>query len=165
MPDKTPMGPESGVTPHLTVKDGRAAVDFYKKAFGAKAVFIAPAADGKRLMHAHLVINGSSLMLADDFPEHMGGRATPPPAAVTLHLQVKNADKTFAKAVDAGAKVKMPLTDMFWGDRYGQITDPFGHTWSIASTLKGAARKAAMAAAPPPPQPVKKSAKKKAGKH
>ncbi|MES1197334.1 MAG: VOC family protein [Pseudomonadota bacterium] len=158
--DPRDMGPESGVVPHLTVKDGRAAVEFYKKAFGAKKLFIAPAQDGKRLMHAHLLINGASLMLADDFPEYRGGKASPAPAGVTLHMQVKNVDKAFAKATEAGAKVVMPPTDMFWGDRYGQVIDPFGHTWAIASALKGAARKAAMAAAPPPAEPAKKTAKK-----
>ncbi|MES1158797.1 MAG: VOC family protein [Terricaulis silvestris] len=161
------MGPTSGLTPHLTVKGGREAIEFYKKAFGAKVRVMMPGQDGKRLMHAHLIINDSSLMLADDFPEFHDGKAAGAPTGVTLHLQVKNADKVWEKAVAAGAKVRMPLADMFWGDRYGQIMDPFGHTWAIGATLKGAARKAALASNPmaaPPPEakkaPAKKSKKK-----
>ncbi len=153
------MGPTSGLTPHLTVKGGRQAVEFYKKAFGAKVHTMMPAQDGKRLMHAHLSINGASLMLADDFPEFRGNKGMGAPDGVTLHLQVKNADKAWQKAVAAGAKVKMPLADMFWGDRYGQLVDPFGHSWAIGATLRGAARKAAMASGPMAPPP-KKSAKK-----
>ncbi len=81
-------------------------------------------------------------MLADDFPEFHGGKATPKPAGVALHLQVDDADKWWARAVKAGAKVKMPLADMFWGDRYGQVADPFGHVWSIAAPVKKAAKAA-----------------------
>lgn len=164
--DPSNMGPTTGLAPHLTVKDGKAAIEFYKKAFGAKPTFIGMADDGKRIMHASLTINGAVMMLNDDFPEYMGGKATPAPSsAVTLHLQVKNADKAWEKALAAGAKVKFPLADQFWGDRYGQITDPFGHTWSIGSALKGAARKAAMGPPPPAPEaPAKKAAKKAAKK-
>ncbi len=95
--------------------------------------------DGTRIMHAHLHINGASLMLHDDFPEHRGPGATPdgPPAGTVLHLQVDDADRWFERAVDAGATVRMPLQDMFWGDRYGHVGDPFGHVWSIACRVKG----------------------------
>jgi PhnB protein len=162
------MGPLGGLTPHLTVKGAKAAIDFYKAAFGAKALAMMPAEDGKRLMHAHLIINGASLMLADDFPEFGAGKPAPAPASVSLHLQVRDADKLFARAIAAGAKVKMPLADMFWGDRYGQLTDPFGHTWAIGAALKGAARKAAMAqgpaAAPAKTAPAKKATQKVAKK-
>ena len=158
------MGPLTGLTPHLTVKGGREAVEFYKKAFGAKVRTIMPAKDGKRLMHAHLNVNGASLMLADDFPEYRDNKAAASPAGVTLHLQVKNADKVWEKAVAAGAKVTMPLADMFWGDRYGQLLDPFGHTWSIGAQLKGAARKAALANNPMGASPPKKTTAKKAPK-
>ena len=95
-----------------------------------------PAKDGKRLMHAQLEINGGHLMLADEFPEF--GGETGAPTGVTLHLQVEDANAAFERAVAAGAEVAMPLEDMFWGDRYGQIKDPFGHRWSIASTIKKA---------------------------
>jgi PhnB protein len=161
-------GPTSNLTPHLVVDGAARAIEFYKKAFGAKEHLRMPASDGKRLMHAHLTIHGASLMLCDDFPEHRGGKKTPPPSAVTLHLQVKNADKAFAKAVDAGAKVVMPLGDMFWGDRYGQVTDPFGHLWSIASPLSKKEAKAAAEAYAAQSQaqaadakPAKKAGKKK----
>jgi PhnB protein len=92
--------------------------------------------DGKRLMHAHLKLNGGSLMLNDDFPEYRDGAAAPPPAGTTLHLHVRDADAAWDKAVAAGATVKFPLENQFWGDRYGQIEDPFGFTWSIGGPTK-----------------------------
>ncbi|HEX9807581.1 MAG TPA: VOC family protein [Alteraurantiacibacter sp.] len=128
------QGPAGGVTAHLTIGSGRAAeaIEFYKKAFGAKEEMRSLADDGKRLMHAHLSVNGGSLMLNDDFPEYReGGEALPQPAGTTLHLQVTDADAAWDKAVAAGAAVKFPLENQFWGDRYGQIEDPFGFTWSI----------------------------------
>lgn len=126
-----------GVTPHLTIRDGRAAeaIDFYVRAFGAAEVGRHPAEDGKRLMHAHLVVNGGPLFLNDDFPEMTGG-PTGAPAAVTLHLQVPDADAAWERALAAGAAVRFPLDNQFWGDRYGQLTDPFGHAWSIGGPLK-----------------------------
>ncbi len=128
------QGPSGGVTAHLTIRDHRAAeaVAFYKAAFGAEEA-MAPhlADDGKRIMHAHLLVNGGHLMLNDDFPEY-GGAATPP-GSTTLHLQVKDADAMWNQAIEAGAQEKMPLADQFWGDRYGQLTDPFGFTWSIGA--------------------------------
>lgn len=126
-----------GVTPHLTIGDKRAkeAIDFYKSAFGAEQEMEPHLADdGERVMHAHLTINGGSLMLNDDFPEY--GGAAGKPAAVTLHLQVDDADKWFKRALDAGATETMPPADQFWGDRYGQVTDPFGHRWSIGAPVK-----------------------------
>ena len=131
------QGPTTGLTPHLGIGGGRAAeaIDFYKKAFGAQEQMRMPAEDGKRLLHAHLTINGASLMLADDFPEYTG-REAGPPEGVTLHLQVDDADAAWKRAVDAGASVKMELADQFWGDRYGQVEDPFGHRWSIGAPVK-----------------------------
>lgn len=131
------QGPTSGLTPHLTIGGGRAAeaIDFYTRAFGATERLRMPADDGKRLMHAHLIINGSSLMLNDDFPEYRGGTAEGAPAGLTLHLQVDDADRWFERAKQAGATETMALQDMFWGDRYGQVTDPFGYRWSIAHAL------------------------------
>lgn len=125
----------NGVTPYLTIGGGRAneAVDFYKRAFDAEELGRHPADDGKRLMHAHLSINGADLMLSDDFPEYHGGGAAPAPAGVTLHLAVEDADQAWSRAVGAGAEVTMPLADQFWGDRYGQLKDPFGHRWSIGA--------------------------------
>ena len=128
------QGSTGGVTPHLTIRDNRAseAIDFYKAAFGAELP-LGPhmADDGKRVMHAHLYFNGGAIMVNDDFPEY-GGDATPP-GSVTLHLHVKDADAAWNRAIAAGGKEKMPLADQFWGDRDGQLTDPFGFTWSIGA--------------------------------
>ena len=132
------QGPTEGIAPHLGIRDGRAAeaIDFYKAAFGAEELARMPADDGKRLMHAHLKINGGSVMLNDDFPEYTGRQAGPP-EGITLHLQVADADALWRRAVDAGASVTMELADQFWGDRYGQLQDPFGHRWSIGAPVKG----------------------------
>ncbi len=136
MTDYNDQGPTGGLTPHIGIPDGRAAeaIDFYVKAFGATELLRMPADDGKRLLHAHLRINEGSLMMADDFPEYRG-RPMGDPAGVSMHLQVDDADRWFQRAVDAGATVSMPLADMFWGDRYGQVKDPFGHSWSIGSAI------------------------------
>lgn len=140
------LGPTGGVTPHLTVlgKRCREAIAFYERAFGAEqAMSPMAAADmpgmagDERVMHAHLRLNGGSLMLADAFPEFTAGDPdhASAPAHTTLHLQVEDADRWFDRAVDAGATVTMPLADQFWGDRYGQLKDPFGFTWSIGSPI------------------------------
>lgn len=125
-----------GVYPYLTVKGGDAAIAFYERAFGAAEEFRNVADDSKRIMHARIRINGAAILLSDDFPEFRGGGEAPPPSAVTIHLEVDDADKWWKRAVDAGAEIKMPLADQFWGDRYGQLTDPFGHSWSIAAPVK-----------------------------
>src|SRR6201994_4695359 len=127
------------LTPYLTVSNAAAAIGFYKKAFGAEEVVRHLAPDGKQLMHAHLKVLGTDLMLADDFPEHMGRSRTPEAfggSPVTLHLHTDDVNTLWANAVAAGAKVTMPLADQFWGDRYGQFTDPFGHSWSAGQTVK-----------------------------
>nr|WP_294809551.1 VOC family protein [uncultured Sphingomonas sp.] len=129
------QGPMDGVTAHLTIREGKGseAVEFYKAAFGAEEQLRHLADDGKRIMHSHLKINGGSVMLNDDFPEYTGGISVP--AGVTLHLQTDDADKWWERAVAAGATVRMPLDNQFWGDRYGQVVDPFGHTWSIGGPV------------------------------
>jgi len=125
--------------PHVVVSNAAAAIDFYKKAFGAIEVGRNIAPDSNKIMHAHLEINGGHLYLNDDFSESMGHKPTTPDALggspVILHLQVKDADAAWSKAVAAGAEVVFPLQDQFWGDRYGQLRDPFGHKWSIAQTV------------------------------
>lgn len=134
-PDQDPSG---GVTPHLTIpsRGGAAAIEFYARAFGAQEIRRVPAEDGERLMHAHLHINGGSIMLADEFPEWTG-EADIVPKGVTLHLQVDDADEWWTRALINGAIPVMPLDDQFWGDRYGQVRDPFGHLWSIGGPKKG----------------------------
>ena len=125
------------ISPHLAVSDASAAIEFYKKAFGATELSRHMAPDGKRIMHAALQVNGGVVMLNDEFPEYTGGKSSTPEALggtpVTLHLQVTDADSVFNQAIAAGATVKFPLKDQFWGDRYGQVTDPFGHVWSIGA--------------------------------
>jgi len=129
-----------GLVPHLVVDGAAAAIDFYKKAFGAEELMRMPHDDGKRLMHAHLMIGESHLMLADDFPEYCGGKPHSPKALgatpVVIHQTVANCDAAIKRCTDAGAKATMPAQDMFWGDRYGQVTDPFGHVWSFSTPLK-----------------------------
>jgi PhnB protein len=124
------------VTPHLVCAGAADAIEFYKKAFGAIELARMPGPDGK-LMHAMVKIGDSPVMLADEFPEW--GSTSPKTlkgTPVTIHLQVPDADAVFKSAVDAGATVKMPMADMFWGDRYGIVIDPSGHSWSIATHIK-----------------------------
>ncbi len=124
------------VTPHLTCAGASDAIEFYKKAFGAIEMARMPGPGGK-LMHAMVKIGDSPVMLVDEFPEWGGtGPKTLKGTPVTIHLQVPDADAMFKSAVDAGATVKMPIADMFWGDRYGVVIDPFGHSWSIATHIK-----------------------------
>ena len=144
------------LSPHLVCAGAADAIKFYEQAFGAKEMIRLPGPDGK-LMHACISINGSSVMLVDEnrqygmlSPKALGG--TP----VTMHLIVEDADAAAAKAVAAGAKVIMPVADMFWGDRYGVVEDPFGHRWSLATPkrqmseaeIRDAARKAMCENAP-----------------
>jgi PhnB protein len=121
------------VTPHLVCAGAADAIAFYTKAFGAVETARMPGKDGK-LMHAAVRIGDSTVMLVDEMPDwgSFGPKAlkgTP----VTIHLYVDDADAFAARAVAAGAKVTMPVADMFWGDRYGQLEDPFGHRWSVAT--------------------------------
>ena len=130
---------QPSVTPHLVVDNAAAAIDFYVKAFGAVELGRVPGPEGK-LVHAALQINGSTVMLNDDFPEMSGGKSMTPTALggtpVTIHLTVTDVDAKFQKAVDAGATVVMPLEDAFWGDRYGVVQDPFGHQWSLGQPVR-----------------------------
>jgi PhnB protein len=124
------------VTPHLVCAGAAQAIDFYKRAFGATELMRVPGKDG-RLMHASVRIGDSAVMLVDEMPEWgaLGPKAlkgTP----VTIHLYVEDVDAFAAGAVDAGAKVVMPVADMFWGARYGLLEDPFGHRWSVATQVR-----------------------------
>ena len=125
--------------PHIVVSNAARAIDFYKKAFGATEMARFAAPGTSKIMHASLEINGGRLFVSDDFSETMGQEPTTPEALggspVTLHLQVENADTAWKKAVAAGANVAMPLENQFWGERYGQLRDPFGHKWSISQTV------------------------------
>ncbi|MBX3352546.1 MAG: VOC family protein [Phycisphaeraceae bacterium] len=128
-----------GLVPHLVVDGAAKALEFYAKAFGAEETCRMPSPDG-RLMHAEMTIGDQTIFLCDDFPEYCGGKSRTPTAlggsTVTIHRYVKDCDAAIAKAEKAGATVLMPAEDMFWGDRYGSVTDPFGHTWSFATHIK-----------------------------
>ncbi len=139
-----PTGRE-GLIPHLKLDRCADAIEFYKKAFGAEEVMRLPAPDGKRIMHAELLIGGQVVFLADDFPEHCGGKPSTPKAlgatTATIHRYVNDCDAAIERAAKAGATVLMPAQDMFWGDRYGAVTDPFGHAWSFATHVRDLAPK------------------------
>ena len=121
------------LTPHLVCNGAAQAIEFYKKAFNAVELTRLPGPQG-RVMHSMLRIGNSALMLNDEFPEMGGfGPKSLKGSPVTIHLYVEDADAAVAQAVAAGAKLTMPLADMFWGDRYAQLEDPFGHHWSVAT--------------------------------
>lgn len=124
------------VTPHLVCGNTADAIEFYKRAFGAEETIRVPTPNGK-IIHACVRIGDSPVMLVDEFPE-MGsfGPKSLKGTAVTIHLYVEDVDSFAQRAVNAGAKVIMPVADMFWGDRYGLLEDPFGHQWSIATPVR-----------------------------
>lgn len=132
--------PQTGVAPILTVSDANAAIDFYKRAFGAVEVKRYTAPDGRKLLHAQLEINGDLVMISDDFPEFTEGNSFTPESfggsPVTIHMQLADVDAMWQRAVEAGATVTMPLQNQFWGDRYGELTDPFGHRWSLGQEIE-----------------------------
>ena len=123
------------VTPNLTFKDSRKAIEFYEKAFGAKVLDLFPNLDGKGIMHAAIEIGNSIVMMGD---ENRGCKSaeTLGRMPMSIYLFVSSVDVTFNQAVAAGGTVIMPLADMFWGDRAGQIKDPFGYSWMIATHTK-----------------------------
>jgi PhnB protein len=130
---------QPAVSPYLIVDDAAAAIDFYVDAFGAEELGRVPRPDGK-LVNAALRINGSVVMLNDDFPEMTDGKSMTPKSLggtpVSIHLTVTDVESQFKRAVDAGATVVAPLEDQFWGDRYGVIRDPFGHVWSLGQPMR-----------------------------
>jgi uncharacterized glyoxalase superfamily protein PhnB len=143
------------VTPHLIVRGAAKAIEFYRRAFGAEETVRMPGPDG-RLLHAELRIGDSVVMMSDEFPEQ--GSKSPQSLGGChggLFLYLENVEAAWKRAVEAGCEVKMPLADMFWGDRFGKLQDPFGYTWAMAThvedvTPEEMARRAraAMAAAP-----------------
>ncbi len=161
----------SSIVPYLCIRGAAKAIEFYKAAFGAEVMTLMPMGD--QVAHADLKIGGGRVYLADEMPG-FGAVKSPKTlkgASANIHLWSEDCDAAFAKAVAAGAKVLMPLTDQFWGDRYGMVGDPFGHVWAISSQKeeltpeeimkRGEAAMAQMAAAPPQPKPkAKKKAKK-----
>lgn len=141
MPHPIPAGYHT-ITTSLMVKGAAEAIEFYKRAFGAEEIsrMPMPGPDGRpRIGHAELKIGDSKVFLADEFPEHgmLGPQGGAPP--VSMFLYVTDANAAFARAVEAGATVQMSLADMFWGDRFGKLSDPFGHVWSIAEHLEDVA--------------------------
>jgi uncharacterized glyoxalase superfamily protein PhnB len=150
------------ITPYLRVRSGRDAIAFYKKAFGAEEVYVLPGPDGS-VMHGELKIGDSRLMLGEECkewgllsPQSLGGNGS------GLHLYVEDVDASFKRAADAGCTVQMPPTDMFWGDRYCKLTDPFGHEWAIGTHMEDLApdeiaRRGAEAMKNYPPPPSKKA--------
>jgi PhnB protein len=131
-----PRIPYHTVTPYLAIGDASAAIDWYKKAFGARELSRMPGPAGK-LMHAEIMIGDSRVMLSDVFPggdtkepRELGGNST------YLHIIQRNIDRLWQRAVAAGARVTMPLENQFWGDRYGKLQDPFGHSWGLSYKAK-----------------------------
>jgi PhnB protein len=125
----TPVAVKGGVVAYLQIDGAMKAADFYQRAFGAELALAYPPDDKGRTMHVHLYINGSSVMLSDPYPEH--GCPLEKSQGFSLMLPVDDADAWWQRAVDAGATPVMPVADMFWGDRYGQVRDPFGVLWAV----------------------------------
>ncbi len=135
------------ITPHLVCRGAADAIAFYQKAFGAVELARLPGPQDK-LMHALIRIGDSPLMLVDEFPEWGSfGPQSLKGSPVTIHLYVEDVDAVVERAVAAGARVTMPVEDMFWGDRYGKLEDPFGHQWSIATHIRDASAEEIRAAA------------------
>lgn len=130
-----PQGYHS-ITPSLTCKNAAAAIEFYKQAFGAKEIFRMPTPDG-RVAHAELMIGDSRMMINDEFMPMAA--IAPGIRPAYLFLYVEDADTTFNNAVKNGARADMPLENQFWGDRFGKVTDPFGHQWGIATHIEDVA--------------------------
>jgi PhnB protein len=138
---KTPAPATPGlrtVTPYLVIDGASKAIEFYKRAFGAKEVNRSPMPDGS-IMHATIRIGDSMIMMSDDFPGGGGDTKSPTAAGATtvnLHINSKDVDRLWNQAVNAGAKPTLPLENQFWGERYGKLQDPFGHVWSVSMPVK-----------------------------
>ena len=134
------MSRQDQFIPHLIVNDGLAALKFYKDVFGAQEGDRMMEPNGRRLMHGEIVLDGHKLFVSDEFPDKDAGTCRMPESlggtCVRITAEVADADQVVARAVSLGAKVIMPVADMFWGARYGKIRDPFGHEWGINQQLK-----------------------------
>ena len=124
-----PAPVKGGVIAYLSIDGAAKAAEFYQKAFGAELAFIQPVDDQGRTMHAHIYLNGTSIMMSDFYPEH--GHPVVPPQGFNLMIPTNNIDADYQRAVNAGCTATQPPQDMFWGDRYGQLKDPFGVTWAM----------------------------------
>jgi PhnB protein len=135
MPNSVKPIPEGfhTATPTLVVKNAAQAIDYYKKVFGAEELMRMPSPDGK-ISHAEIKVGDSKIFLSDEFPQH-GGKSPQTLGGFTggIYLYVPDVDKVFDKAIAAGGKSAMPVTDMFWGDRHGNFIDPFGHSWGVST--------------------------------
>lgn len=115
-------------------RDARKAIEFYKKAFGAVERFVMPGPDGKGVMHAELLIGNSIIMMGEENPEEpIKSAETAGGSPISFYIYVENVDEAFQRAVEAGAKLRMPVQNMFWGDRVGTVQDPFGYSWWLAT--------------------------------
>ncbi len=125
------------VTPMFVFKDARKAIEFYKRAFGAQERYAMPGPDGKGVMHAELRIGNSIIMMGEEDPQQPCKSAeTTGGSPVSFYLYLEKVDEAFRTALDAGAEVRMPVQDMFWGDRVGTVQDPFGYSWTLATHIK-----------------------------
>jgi len=125
------------VSPMLVVKDARKAIEFYSRAFGAQELYAMPRPDGSGILHAEIRIGNSIIMLGDESPQQSCRSAeTIGGSPVNFYLYLENVDEAFGIALEAGAEARMPLQDMFWGDRIGSVQDPFGYNWTLATHIK-----------------------------
>lgn len=131
--DEMPKLPavKGGVVPYLMVDGAAKAAEFYGRALGAETAIIMPPDEKGRTMHAHIYVNGGSIMMSDPFPEH--GHGLRERHGTTLHLPLQDVDRWWQRAVEAGMEVVVPLELQFWGERYGQLRDPFGVLWSMSA--------------------------------
>jgi uncharacterized glyoxalase superfamily protein PhnB len=127
---------KTSITPHLCCRNAEEATEFYQKAFGAELLSLYKAPSGS-VLHSTLSIDGALFFVSDEFPDHGGlGPQSLGGTPVFLHVNVPDCEAVFQRAAEAGCEVLMPLMDMFWGDRYGQLKDPYGHKWAIATTIR-----------------------------
>ena len=145
------MHREDQFIPELIVRDGAAALDFYKSAFGADEVHRMMTPDGAKLIHGELALDGHRFFVCDEFSAGEGGTCKSPQTlggtGVRITILVDNADRVVEQAVASGARVSMPVQDMFWGARYGKLVDPFGHEWGINQQVKEQSHQETQAAA------------------